>query len=341
MVRLTKLLPISSSTGTTSSSWLQLASKACIVTGAGSGIGEAVTKSLVLDHNCRVVLVDKNIDALNKVAEEITDQQCRWRRQLGDSGYDYRAYFMKPVECDVTDSKQVMELMRTADRFAAESVPGGDKEDDDDDDEGKETTRTATIRSPPAATVTQLLVNCAGITRDDFVGRMSEKDYDDVLNVNLKATWLLCRHFCDQQRMQQLFPPSTTKAIDGSQTSSLSRLASDYGSIVNVGSIVSEVGNVGQTNYAASKGGVLGLTRALAKEMAYRNVRVNAVVPGFIDTPMARAVPDHIKDRIVTGIPLKRFGTPAEVADTVAFLLSPRSSYITGELIRVSGMISL
>ena len=139
--------------------------------------------------------------------------------------------------------------------------------------------------------------------------------------------------------MQRLFPINDFSTTHDSD--SCVENTKRYGSIVNVGSVVSELGNIGQTNYAASKGGVLGMTRSLAKEMAYRNIRANSVVPGFINTPMAHAVPDHIKERIVQGIPLKRFGSPSEVADTVAFLLSPRSSYITGESIRVSGMISL
>ena len=113
-------------------------------------------------------------------------------------------------------------------------------------------------------------------------------------------------------------------------------------SIVNIGSIVSEYGNLGQANYAASKGGVLGLTRALAKESARWGVRVNAVLPGFIDTPMVNTVPQDIRDTVILPkIPMGRLGRPEEIADTVAFLLSPRSSYITGEAIRVSGMISL
>jgi len=131
-----------------------------------------------------------------------------------------------------------------------------------------------------------------------------------------------------------LFPKGATSATDVA-------VGSNSASIVNVGSVVSEQGNMGQVNYAASKGGVLGMTRSLAKEVACRNINVNAVVPGFIDSPMSQAVPDHVKDKIVQRIPLGRFGTPNEVADLVCFLLSPRSSYITGEYVTISGMISL
>lgn len=275
-------------------SWLQLARKTCIVTGAGSGIGAAVARTLTAER-CRVVLADRNLEALHAFAATLDDQT-----QLS----------LKFVECDVTDAGQVADLIHQADAFASHEEGVGDG----------------------AKSGAQLLVNCAGITRDDFVGRMDEKDWDDVLDVNLKATFLLCHHFLDQERVERLFPKISTVVPGDSGGGS---------SIVNIGSIVSELGNIGQANYAASKGGVLGLTRALAKEVAYRNVRVNAVVPGFIDTPMAQAVPDHIKQRITQGIPLRRFGKASEVADLVAFLLSPRSSYITGESIRVSGMIAL
>ena len=131
--------------------------------------------------------------------------------------------------------------------------------------------------------------------------------------------------------MQSIFP----QAIDGTP--------SRTGSIVNVGSIVSEHGNLGQANYAASKAGVLGLTRALAKETASKGVRVNAILPGFIDTPMTEKVPDHVIDNVILPkIPMKRFGQPDDIANLVCFLAScERSGYITGTSIPVSGMISL
>ena len=192
------------------------------------------------------------------------------------------------VACDVTDPEEVRALMKQADEFSNDRAT--------------------------------LLVNCAGITRDGWISKMPLDDWDDVINVNLKGTYLTCRSFLDPERATSDHPTA----------------------IVNVGSIVSEFGNLGQSNYAASKGGVLGLTRALAKESASRNVRVNAILPGFIDTPMAQAVPDVVKTtKILPNIPMGRFGKPEEVANLVTFLLSPRSSYITGEAIRVSGMISL
>jgi NAD(P)-dependent dehydrogenase (short-subunit alcohol dehydrogenase family) len=201
------------------------------------------------------------------------------------------------VDCNVTDQAQIQNLMVKADDFAS-----SDSENN-------------------AAT---LLVNCAGITRDNWISKLSLADWDDVMDVNLKATFLTCQAFLSQQRLESNLLLDTTNV-----------------SIVNVGSIVSEGGNMGQVNYAASKGGVLGLTRSLAKEVATRGFRVNAIVPGFIETPMTQSIPDHVKDHIMPRIPLRRFGQPEEVADLVSFLLSPRSSYITGESIAVCGMTSL
>jgi len=156
------------------------------------------------------------------------------------------------------------------------------------------------------------------MTRDAFITKMKECDYDKVLDVNLKGTFLTCQEFLSPERDLQ------------------------GGSIINVGSVVSEQGNLGQANYAASKGGVLGLTRALAKEVAARRIRVNVVLPGFIDTPMSQAVPKPVLNAIKRKIPLGRFGKPQDIANLILFLAScERSGYITGECIECSGMISL
>ena len=161
---------------------------------------------------------------------------------------------------------------------------------------------------------TSILVNCAGITRDNFVEQQTLEDWNEVLDVNLRGTFVTCQAFCQLK---------------------------NRGAIVNLGSVVSELGNLGQVNYAASKGGVLGLTRALAKEVASRGIRVNAVLPGFIDTPMTQAVPESVRDRIVAKIPMGSFGKPDDVANLILFLASPRSGYITGQGIQCSGMIAL
>eukprot|EP00980_Cylindrotheca_fusiformis_P007318 scaffold1525_cov142-Cylindrotheca_fusiformis.AAC.118 len=201
------------------------------------------------------------------------------------------------VSCDVTDVGEVQRLVGKADDFASEQSK--------------------------AETASTLLVNCAGITKDNWISKLSLADWDDVMDVNLKATFLTCKSFLDEQRVNAKI------------------LGANNVSVVNIGSIVSEAGNMGQVNYAASKGGVLGLTRSLAKEVARHGFRVNAVVPGFIETPMTRAIPDHVRQMLVPRIPLKRLGQPEEVADLVSFLLSTRSSYITGESIAVTGMASV
>mmetsp|Transcript_1213 Transcript_1213/g.2453 ORF Transcript_1213/g.2453 Transcript_1213/m.2453 type:complete len:278 (-) Transcript_1213:40-873(-) len=275
------------------SCWLQLVNRTCIVTGAGSGIGEAVSKSL-LSAGCHVVMADHNYDAIETVSKDLNSFNASHHL----------------IQCDVTNESQVRDLIRQADDFAVQ-------------------TSSQSQDIVPAAT---LLVNCAGITRDNWISRMELAEWDDVLDVNLKGTFLTCRQFLDQERADNLFPKMHPNDSIHSRPEA---------SIVNIGSIVSELGNLGQVNYAASKGGVLGLSRALAKEVAIRNVRVNSVVPGFIDTPMAEAIPAHVKDRVMNQIPMRRFGTSTEIANVVSFLLSPRSGYVTGELVTVSGMISL
>lgn len=183
-----------------------------------------------------------------------------------------------------------------------------------------------------AAVDASILVNCAGITRDGRIENLTEQDWNCVMDVNLKGTFYTCQSFL--QRRSTRLKNSNTKH----ETSAHHPDAS----IINVGSVVSEQGNIGQVNYAASKGGVVGLTRALAKEVARNGVRVNAVIPGFIETPMSHAVPEHILAAIVQNkIALSRLGRPEDVANVIAFLASERSRYITGETIECSGMIAL
>jgi NAD(P)-dependent dehydrogenase (short-subunit alcohol dehydrogenase family) len=247
-------------------------------------------------------MADHDYDAIQRVAKDFETQKASHHL----------------IQCDVTDPNQVRDLFQQADDFAGLTS-----------DMSLSNCDQGNII--PAAT---LLVNCAGITRDNWISQMELDEWDEVLEVNLKGTYLTCRQFMDKRRADKFFP----KIHHGDAEV---RHPRPEASIVNIGSIVSELGNLGQVNYAASKGGVLGLSRALAKEVAIRNVRVNSVVPGFVDTPMAQAVPAHVKDRIMNQIPMKRFGTSSEVANVVTFLLSPRSGYVTGESVTVSGMISL
>jgi 3-oxoacyl-[acyl-carrier protein] reductase len=158
-----------------------------------------------------------------------------------------------------------------------------------------------------------ILVNNAGITKDTLLVRMSEEDWDSVIRVNLKGTFLF------------------TKAVARIMMKQRS------GAIVNIGSIIGLIGNAGQCNYAASKAGVIALTKSSAKELAGRNVRVNAVAPGFIESKMTEVLPDDIRQQMLAAIPMNRFGVPQDVARVVVFLASEASSYMTGQVLTISG----
>ncbi|EKU70427.1 3-oxoacyl-[acyl-carrier-protein] reductase [Selenomonas sp. F0473] len=158
-----------------------------------------------------------------------------------------------------------------------------------------------------------ILVNNAGITRDTLLVRMKDEDFDAVISTNLKGVY------------------ACTKAAAKFMTKQRS------GRIVNLTSVVGEIGNVGQTNYAAAKAGVIGFSKAAAKEFAPRGITVNAVAPGFIDTDMTAVLKDNIREKIVEGIPLGALGKPEHVADAVLFLASDAASYITGQTLNVDG----
>ena len=158
-----------------------------------------------------------------------------------------------------------------------------------------------------------VLVNNAGITRDTLLMRMSEEDFDKVIEINLKGTYLVTK--------------ALTKNIKKKR----------QGSIINLASVVGVVGNAGQCNYSASKAGVIGFTKSVAKELASRNIRANAVAPGFIATDMTSVLSDSVKENINAQIPLKRMGTAREVAEVIYFLGSEKSSYITGQVINIDG----
>lgn len=158
-----------------------------------------------------------------------------------------------------------------------------------------------------------VLVNNAGITRDTLALRMKREDWDAVLNTNLTAAFLSI-----QQVMQGM-------------------MKERWGRIINVASVVGEAGNPGQANYVASKAGLIGLTKTLAQELASRNITVNAVTPGFIETDMTAVLKDEVKQKMLDQIPLKRFGKPEDIAAAVRFLASDDAGYITGTVLRVNG----
>ena len=158
-----------------------------------------------------------------------------------------------------------------------------------------------------------IVVNNAGITRDGLLIRMNEVDWDLVLNINLKGSFL-----CSQQAVKQMMKQKS-------------------GAIVNIASIVGVMGNFGQANYSASKAGLIGFTKTLAREVAPRGIRANAIAPGFIDTEMTRVLDKAVRDKLIEQIPLARLGQPRDVANCVSFLVSEKASYITGQVINING----
>ena len=165
-----------------------------------------------------------------------------------------------------------------------------------------------------------IMVNNAGITKDGLLMRMSDEDWDAVLNVNLKGTFLFTRAVAR--------PMMKNKTADGSQAG---------GAIINIASVVGIMGNAGQANYTASKGGVIALTKTTAKELGSRNIHCNAVAPGFIQSKMTDVLPDDVKKSYMDMIPLKRFGTAEDIAKAVAWLAGDDASYVTGQIISVNG----
>lgn len=162
-----------------------------------------------------------------------------------------------------------------------------------------------------------VLVNNAGITKDNLLIKMSDKDFSDVLDVNLKGVFLC------------------TKAV------ARSMMKKRYGKIINISSIVGVGGNAGQGNYAASKAGVIGFTKSIAKELGSRGIRVNVIAPGFIETQMTDVLKEDIKELMLSSISLKEFGKPSDISNLVNFLASDKSDYITGEVIKIDGGMSI
>lgn len=165
--------------------------------------------------------------------------------------------------------------------------------------------------------VLDILVNNAGITRDGLLMKMSESDYDDVMNINLKGAFNCIKHISRQMLKQK------------------------SGRIINLSSVVGQYGNAGQVNYSASKAGIIGITKSVAKELGSRGITVNAVAPGFIVTEMTDAMPEEAKKQVEDRIAMKRLGQTSDVAELIAFLASDKASYITGQVISVDGGMSI
>jgi len=165
--------------------------------------------------------------------------------------------------------------------------------------------------------ILDILVNNAGITRDGLIMRMKEEDWDVVIDINLKSAFLCCKE------------------------ASRHMMKARCGKIVNVASVVGIIGNAGQVNYSASKAGLIGLTKTLAKEFATRNIQVNAVAPGFIQTAMTEKLSAVEKEKLAANIPVQKLGVPLDVANAVLFLSSPLSDYITGQVLAVDGGLAM
>jgi len=158
-----------------------------------------------------------------------------------------------------------------------------------------------------------ILVNNAGVTKDNIIMRLKENDWDDVININLKG------------------------CFNGIKAVSRAMIKSKFGRIINITSVIGLIGNSGQSNYAASKAGIIGLTKSISKELGSRNITVNAIAPGYIQTEMTQSLNDELKKDLLESIPLQRFGKPEEIADLVCFLASEKASYITGQTLNVDG----
>lgn len=241
-----------------------LKDKVAIVTGAGQGIGLAISQKLA-SSGADIVIADVNREMAEEAASRIAS--ASGRRTL-------------PLKANVADMGEAEGMME-----ASIKEMGG----------------------------VHILINNAGITRDALLLRMKEEEWDAVLSVNLKGvfncTKAVIRHMSKQR----------------------------YGRIVNIASIVGEMGNAGQANYAASKAGVIGFTKTVARELATRNVTCNAIAPGFIETAMTQALSEKVREELAGQIPMGRLGTPDDIAESVLFLVSDSSNYITGQVLSVNG----
>lgn len=162
-----------------------------------------------------------------------------------------------------------------------------------------------------------ILVNNAGITKDNLIGRMKDEDFDTVIDVNLKGTFYMMRGVSRYMLRQRA------------------------GRIINMSSVVGVMGNAGQVNYSASKAGVIGMTKSLARELASRQITVNAVAPGMIETDMTVAMPESVKEKVIESIPFKQMGRPEDIAEAVAFLAGDGGRYITGQVLCVDGGMAI
>lgn len=239
----------------------------CVVTGAASGIGAAISATF-LEHGATVSLMDRDTTGLEQCMRE-------FRPRFGTNAP------LASYNCDVAHRESFESALR------------------------------ASANEHGAPTV---MVNNAGIIRDATLRRMSESSFDEVVATHLKGAWLGTKIAADLMREHEI-----------------------HGAIINMSSISGKVGMRGQSNYSAAKAGVIGLTKAAAKELGHVGIRVNAIAPGIIETPLTADLPPTIRASKLAEVPLGRFGTPDEVANVALFLACPWSSYLTGAVIEVTG----
>ena len=244
---------------------LKLNNKVAIVTGSSRGIGKSIAEQLV-HHGCKVVILSRKIDELNKVKEQINS----------DNIICYA--------CDTTNQPEFKKIVQEVyDKWGSIDI----------------------------------LINNAGITRDKLLLRLNEDDWDKVINVNLKGYY------------------NTIKIV------SRFMLKNRSGKIVNISSVIGQIGNSGQSNYAASKAGVEGMTRALAVELGSKNININCIAPGYIQTDMTNELNEKILKDMVQNIPLNKLGLSDDIANLSCYLSSDVSSYITGQVINVDGGMTI